>query len=98
MVDGGEPAAFKQYFSVWREPEDSPAFGLGGRRYPAAQIAEWDVGSLHSENRRRMARCSGAAIGFMPDDSTGEKEIFRIENMEPVLLLASLFEFCRMIL
>ena len=49
-------------------------------------LAEWDVGSLHAEARRKLAKSAGAAIGFMPDDAKGEKEIFRIENLEMVPL------------
>ena len=64
-----------------RRRTENPAFGLG-RVYPAETIAEWDVGSLHAENRRRLAKSAGAAIGFMPDDSTGTKEIFRIEDFK----------------
>ena len=82
-MDGGETTMFKQYFSSWKESEDSPYVGLG-RVYPAETIAEWDIGSLHAENRRRLARSAGAAMGFMPDDSTGQKEIYRIENFELV--------------
>ena len=59
---------------------ESPCYGLG-RQYSAAAIAEWDVGELHAENRRRIAKSAGAAIGFMPDDSTGAKEIFRDANL-----------------
>lgn len=83
IVDGGETAMFKQYFNSWKEEEDSPYTGLG-RKYPTEVIAEWDVGSLHRENRRRLARAGGGAIGFMPDDSTGTKEIFRIEDFKLV--------------
>ena len=36
--------------------------------------------------RRRLAKSAGSAIGFMPDDSQGTKEIFRIENFEMVPL------------
>ena len=50
-----------------------------------------DVGSLHAENRRRMAKSAGAAIGFMPDDSTGQKEIYRIEDFELVPLDDSIY-------
>ncbi len=83
VVDGGETAMFKQYFYSWKESDDCPHVGLG-RVYPAETIAEWDVGSLHAENRRRLARSAGAAIGFMPDDSTGERQIFRIEDLQMV--------------
>ena len=33
-----------------------------------------------------MAKSAGSAIGFMPDDSKGQKEIFRIEDFEMVPL------------
>lgn len=85
VVDNGETAMFKQFFSSWKEEEDCPYTGLG-RVYPPEIIAEWDVGSLHAENRRRLAKSAGAAIGFMPDDSKGQKEIFRIEDFEMVPL------------
>ena len=83
IAENAETAMFKQYFTTWNEPEDDPATGLG-RKYPMNVIAEWDVGSLHAENRRRLAKSAGSAIGFMPDDSKGIKEIFRIENFEMV--------------
>ena len=55
-MDGGETAMFKQYFVTWKESMDhedtAPYIGLG-RVYPKETIAEWDVASLHSENRRR---------------------------------------------
>jgi len=85
IVENAETAMFKQYFKTWKEAEDSPFSGLG-RVYPMESIAEWDVGSLHAENRKRMAKSAGSAIGFMPDDSTGTKEIFRIEDFEMVPL------------
>ena len=46
--------------------------------------AEWDVENLHAETRKKLVKSAGAAIGFMPDDSKGEKEIFRIEDFEMV--------------
>lgn len=52
--------------------------------YPASAVAKWDIGELHAENRRRLARAAGAAVGFMPDDSRGEKEVYRVEDMELV--------------
>ena len=56
VVDGGETAMFKQYFVTWKESMDNeetgPYVGLG-RVYPKETIAEWDVASLHSDNRRK---------------------------------------------
>ena len=82
-MDGGETVLFKQYFSTWKD-EDSALFAGVGRFYPASAIAEWDVASLHSENRRRLARAAGAAVGFMPDGSRGDKEVFRVEDFDLV--------------
>lgn len=93
IVDGGETAMFKQYFNSWKEPEGSHLFsytGLG-RVYPMEQVAEWDIGSLHSENRRRLARAGGRAVGFMPDNGSGTKEIFRIEDFNLVPLDESMY-------
>ena len=41
---------------------------------------------LHNENRRRLAKSGGTCLGFMPDDSKGSKDIFRVEEMELVPL------------
>uniref|UniRef100_T1IZM9 Gelsolin-like domain-containing protein n=1 Tax=Strigamia maritima TaxID=126957 RepID=T1IZM9_STRMM len=85
VVDGGEPPLFKQYFSIWKEPEEQR--GLG-RIYTKEQIAasqpeaEFDVRNLHREKRRLLAKNLGKAYGFCPDDGTGQTEIWRIENFE----------------
>ena len=50
IVQNAETAMFKQYFQTWTEPEEEST-GLG-RVYPMEVIAEWDVGSLHAENRQ----------------------------------------------
>ncbi|CAG0902194.1 unnamed protein product [Darwinula stevensoni] len=88
VVEGTEPAIFKQYFSQWKEPADQ--VGLG-RIYTKAQIAAtmassseaaFDVCSLHAEKRRMLAKNAGQAVGFMPDDGSGKVEVFRVENFE----------------
>lgn len=84
IVQNAETATFKQYFDTWSEPQEKSS-GLS-RMYSVEAIAEWDVGSLHAENSRRLAKSAGSAIGFMPDDSTSTKEIFRIEDFEMVPL------------
>ena len=84
IVQNAETATFKQYFNTWSEPEENVT--CLGRTYPMEMIAEWDVGSLHAENKRRLAKSAGSAVGFMPDDSQGTKEIFRIEDFEMVPL------------
>ncbi|KAK7862831.1 hypothetical protein R5R35_000849 [Gryllus longicercus] len=87
IVEGGEPSTFKQYFSGWREKEDQ--IGLG-RIYTVEQIAasmpegDFDPSTLHAEKIRFLAKNSGKAFGFMPDDGSGQLEIFRVENFELV--------------
>jgi len=79
VVEGTETALFKQFFNVWNET-DSPYQGLG-RVYTPGSIAEWDIGELHAENRSKLMRSAGAAIGFMPDDGKGWKTMWRVEDM-----------------
>jgi len=67
IVEAGEPAAFRQYFQGWQ-----------------------GVGELHPRLIRSaaakptpLAEKSGGEIPeFMPDDGSGEVEIYRIENFE----------------
>ena len=43
-----------------------------------------DLSSLSLVLFFRLARSAGSAIGFMPDDSRGTKEVFRIEDLAMV--------------
>ena len=45
-------------------------------------LSEFDIKSLHREKIRLLLKQGGGAPGFVPDDATGTKEIFRIENFE----------------
>nr|CAD7200995.1 unnamed protein product [Timema douglasi] len=87
IVEDGEPSAFKQYFSGWRAAADQ--IGLG-RVYTREQIAaampeeDFDPSSLHTSRLRLLAKNSGHAFGFMPDNGTGSVEIWRVENFELV--------------
>jgi len=82
VIEGTETAIFKQFFSHWNEAEN-PFAGLG-RTYAAGSIAEWNIEDLHLENRKRIAKSAGSAIGFMPDDGLGGKTIWRVEDMKLV--------------
>jgi len=82
VIEGTETAIFKQFFSHWNETEN-PSAGFG-RSYAPGSIAEWSVEDLHLDNRKRIAKSAGSAIGFMPDDGMGEKTIWRVEDMDLV--------------
>lgn len=41
---------------------------------------------MHNDDQRRLAKSGGEAFGFMPDDGSGTKEIFRIQDFELVPL------------
>lgn len=50
--------------------------------FVSSQIVEFNVSSLHREQLRLLLKQGGAATGFSPDDGSGRKEIYRIENFE----------------
>lgn len=45
-------------------------------------VSEFEISSLHRDKLRLLLKQGGSAPGFYPDDATGEKEIYRIENFE----------------
>nr|CAD7200996.1 unnamed protein product [Timema douglasi] len=45
---------------------------------------DFDPSSLHTSRLRLLAKNSGHAFGFMPDNGTGSVEIWRVENFELV--------------
>lgn len=45
-------------------------------------VSEFEISSLHKDKLRLLLKEGGGAPGFYPDDATGEKEIYRIENFE----------------
>ena len=47
-------------------------------------MAEWNIGDLHFDEKKRIAKSAGAAVGFMPDDASGVKKIWRVEDMDLV--------------
>jgi len=84
VVEDAEPAVFKQYFARWVDDDDQA--GLG-RVYSKEQIAESlpavKLSSRPPAQRRHLVQKSaGGALGFMPDDGSGQVEIWRIENFE----------------
>ena len=89
IIDQGEPPIFKSFFSLWTEPEDQ--LGLG-RTYALEEIAaslpgedlSGGIGSLNRKKRILFSKSVGKACGFMPDDGSGNTEIWRVENFDIV--------------
>lgn len=86
VVEKAEPAVFKSYFKTWKEPEEQVGLGrvFNERQIAAMQAveADFDPSSLHAEKRRLLLKNAGPAIGFMPDDGSGQIEIWRVEDFE----------------
>jgi len=86
IVEGGEPMAFQQYFASWRLPDSAEVLGRTynrGRGVASTVPEEYDVRRLHVGKGRRF-RHVPPAVGFMPDDGSGQIEMFRVEDFELV--------------
>lgn len=68
VVEGAEPSTFQQYFQTWRLPSQSHSRLI-------RSVEEDDFSLLKSE---------GEAPEFMPDDGSGEVEVYRVENLRLV--------------
>lgn len=82
VVEGAEPAAFKQYFVDWRDASVMPAalnhvFSANRLNAVMEEAAE-----LPAEELRRLVKAQGPAVGFMPDKGTGHVEVWRVEDFE----------------
>ncbi|GIX68492.1 hypothetical protein CEXT_298461 [Caerostris extrusa] len=78
VVECGEPPIFKSYFSVWKECDDEMTMG---RYFALEQAAETE------EQKKKcalFAKSVGNASSFMPDDASGEVEIWRVDNFDLV--------------
>ncbi|GJQ68568.1 hypothetical protein Trydic_g14415 [Trypoxylus dichotomus] len=71
VVEGAEPASFKQYFQTWKGPNE---------QYTRLIRSAGD----EREPTRLEQKSAGQAPAFMPDDGSGDVEIFRVENFELV--------------
>lgn len=79
VIDGGESMEFRALFNAWQDP--NAVLGLG-KTFTVGKVAQtvqtkFDATTMH-ENRKLAAETQ------MPDDGTGTKDIWRIENMEMV--------------
>lgn len=77
VVEGAEPAAFKQYFASWREKNEilTPIW----KKILQIEESDFDATSLHA-----LKKSGGRALGFMPDDGKGRCEIWRMEDFDMV--------------
>lgn len=81
LPEGGETPLFKQFFKNWRDPDQTDGPGLS---YLSSHIANvervpFDAATLHTSTAM-------AAQHGMDDDGTGQKQIWRIEGSNKVLV------------
>ena len=62
IVEGFETAIFKQFFMHWNETEN---IIFHGRQYSYDAVSEFNIGDLHFEAQKRIAKSAGAAIGYV---------------------------------
>nr|XP_034983611.1 villin-1 isoform X2 [Zootoca vivipara] len=77
--DGSESAVFRQLFQKWTLPHQSTGFGKTNTVGKIAKVEQvkFDATTLH-------AKPEMAALHKMVDDGSGEVEVWRIEDLEPV--------------
>ncbi|XP_046668333.1 gelsolin, cytoplasmic isoform X2 [Homalodisca vitripennis] len=68
VVEGAEPTAFREYFGTWTDT-------VGRRGSSGGSPAR-------TRGRRAVLYECNPAVGFMPDDASGEMDIYRVENFE----------------
>ncbi|XP_017785495.1 PREDICTED: gelsolin, cytoplasmic [Nicrophorus vespilloides] len=68
IVENAEPSTFQQYFKTWKTSSE----------LHTRLIRSTDV----TDKAKIEQKSGGAAPDFMPDDGSGELEIFRIEDFE----------------
>ncbi|XP_043224020.1 advillin-like [Amphibalanus amphitrite] len=77
VIDGGEPSEFKTLFKSWRDRHAAVGLGktaVSGKLAPPIQTS-FDAATLH-ENRALAAQTQ------MLDDGSGEKEVWRVHELE----------------
>lgn len=78
MTQYGESAMFKQFFSDWRDVDETDGLGeeyVYGLGIAKVEHEEFDANSMHESPDK-------AAEFGMPDDGSGEKKIYRIVDSE----------------
>jgi len=78
MAQFGETAMFKQFFSDWRDKDETEGLGeenVFGQGIAKVEYEEFDASDMH-ENPEKAAEFG------MPDNGQGEKQVFRIVDSE----------------
>ena len=78
MTQFGETAMFKQFFSDWRDLDETDGMGdenVFGSGVAKVEHEDFDANSMHDSPDK-------AAEFGMPDDGSGEKKIYRIVDSE----------------
>lgn len=86
LPEGGETPLFKQFFKNWRDRDQTQGLGVA---YISSHIANveqvpFDAATLHSSTAM-------AAQHGMEDDGTGQKQIWRVEGTDKVLVNPSTY-------
>jgi hypothetical protein len=77
VVEGAETPLFKENFQNWPEKDASKPGASGARKSAfVKRTSEFDAKSLHQKKAREQAK--------MPDDGSGELEVWRVEDFELV--------------
>ncbi|GFX69527.1 gelsolin, cytoplasmic [Trichonephila clavipes] len=78
VIECAEPPLFKSYFSVWKEPDHEMTLGRYFDEEQAMEVEE------RKKKCELYAKSAGHAMSFMPDDGSGEVEIWRVDNFDLV--------------
>lgn len=81
VVEGGETPIFKQFFSGWRDEGEQVGLGKVFRQGALAKQSneKFDATQLHDQQKRKHK------TEILPDDGTGDVEIWRVEDRDLVL-------------
>lgn len=90
LIEGGETAPFKQYFSTWRDRGMTHSRIIRAANDNDSDTAEddedFDPSILHA-----LKKSGGRALGFMPDNGGGELKVWRIEDFDVVEVDPSMY-------
>lgn len=89
LIEGGETAPFKQYFSTWRDHGMTHSRIIRAANDNDSDTAEDDE-DFDSSVLHALKKSGGRALGFMPDNGGGEIKVWRIDGFDVVEVDASM--------